>query len=261
MLMLDLTHACREPFALACDHLSPDEHHHAVHEWRGRMVSEHISARVFGGLIGPMMRAGVDAERIDGVAVMVSDELRHARLCAQVVAALGAEPIAPMPAVLPDVPSHDEVEPLEGLLRNVISISCFEETVAVSVLEAVRQRVRPAPLAKMVASILADEVRHARLGWTLLEDVSPLDQGLRHRLGEYVEEVLVQSIDRFVQPAPEASEPACALGTCDGQQDREIFARTLTTVILPGLDRFGIAAQAAADRVLSRRMPQVSAST
>ncbi|HIA05057.1 MAG TPA: ferritin-like domain-containing protein, partial [Myxococcales bacterium] len=69
----------------------------AIATWRGRMVNEHVSARVFAALIPQMMKAGLSASWQERVALMIQDELRHGRQCAAVVHALGGEPIATLP--------------------------------------------------------------------------------------------------------------------------------------------------------------------
>ena len=95
--------------------------------WRERMASEHASARVFGALVGGMMRAGLPAAETSRVADMVRQELDHAELCARVLTSLGSEPLAEL-ADLPPVPEHADATPLEAILRNVISVGCCSET-------------------------------------------------------------------------------------------------------------------------------------
>jgi hypothetical protein len=235
--------------------LAPDERRHAIHEWRGRMVSEHCSARVFAALLAPMMRAGIDASRQAAVATMVADELRHARLCASLVTALGGDARAPLPAELPDVPAHEDAGPLEALLRNLLAISCLEETAAVAVLEGVRHRATAAPVAAIVRSILADEVAHARLGWSLLDEMHPLAGALCDRLGAYLVPAFRQLFARFLVPSAHASLAGSSVGACDPEQDRAVFLRTVAEVIVPGLEAFGLAAATAVEVVAREQRP------
>ena len=221
--------------------LTPADRDHAVHEWRGRMVSEHASARVFAALIDPMMRAGIAADRQAEVAAMVGEELRHARLCASVVRALGADPVAPMPP-LPPVPSHDDVSPREGLLRNILSIACLEETVAVALLEAGRARVAHEPLRGVIQVILADEIGHARFGWRLLaEEVPDLSRAARLRLEDYLAVAMQHLFARFARAhAGPSTDGAVAVGAGAGRADHELFLRTVDEAIIPGLERVGL---------------------
>ena len=110
------------------------------------------------------------------VPAMIADEYRHARQCAGVVLALGGDPVAPLPAIQA-LPEHADVSPLEAVLRNVISVGCLSETVAVSVIRAEHAelefraatlcereladpwvRVRPAKFASMFCLSFADSV-------------------------------------------------------------------------------------------------------
>ena len=61
----------------------------AIVEWTNRMVHANVASRLFAGLLPQMMRAGVDSGFQAATAEAVVDELRHARLCAAVVEALG----------------------------------------------------------------------------------------------------------------------------------------------------------------------------
>lgn len=225
--------------------LSDEDRRHAVHEWRGRMVSEHASARVFAALFDQAMRAGVTPGWLDELSAMVQEELQHARLCARAVASLGAVAVAPMPP-LPRVPEHAAVPPLEGLVRNVLSICCLEETVAVALLEANRARVAYPALADAVEIILADEVGHARFGWTFVEDALPrLPDESRARLDAYLPHAFRHLVERFGHHAPSSSAAAMAVGACAGPADHDLFARTVEEAIVPALERLGLRGESA----------------
>ncbi|MCB9748813.1 MAG: ferritin-like domain-containing protein [Myxococcales bacterium] len=254
MARLDLT---RESAALAAElereapelaALSSDARASAIETWRGRMVNEHASARVFAGLIPQLMRAELDAGRQAEVAEMIADELRHARQCAAVVAALGGAPIGELPA-LSDVPAHADAEPLEGLLRNIISVSCMSETVAVALISAERMNTGPAALKRVLGDILADEVQHARFGWRLLEELAPrLPAAMKRRLGVYLVTAFAHLREHELahlpaRPAP--SRAAEAVGVCDGHEARRLFLDTVRDVIIPGLEDHGLPAAAA----------------
>ena len=101
--------------------LDDAEREATIGTWLGRMINEHISARVFAGLVPQMMAAEIDASHQASVAEFIGEELRHAVQCASVVHAVGGEPRAQLPA-LPPVPMHPEVEPLEAFLRNLLSM-------------------------------------------------------------------------------------------------------------------------------------------
>lgn len=220
----------------------------ALRTWRGRMVNEHISAQVWGALVGQLMRAALPPEVLAQVAEAVSDELRHAELCAAVVRALGGTAIAHLPQ-LERVPDHSDVGPLEAALRNVISVGCMSETIAVSVIRAEQAELEGTALGDVLASILADEVAHARLGWKVLGLCAPaLDAPARERLSAYLIEAFAHQVQHEVPKLPVLGEldPAAAkAGVCDGGFARHVFLDTMDDVIVPGLEKAGLSAREA----------------
>lgn len=213
----------------------------AENTWRGRMLNEHASARVFGGLLGQLMRAGVSAERQTAALRMAQDELRHAKLCAGVLVSLGAPAVGILPE-LQTLPEHEDAEsPTEVLLRNVMSICCLSETIAVALIEAERRALGDNPLAGVLKSIVADEVQHARFGWTLFEETE-LDDALKARLSAYLGCALSHVEAHELANLSPVCPPngAQQLGACDGTLAREILYETLEDVIVVGFRRFGI---------------------
>lgn len=247
--ILDLSAAARaQGLELALDDLTETDRRAAVETWRGRMVNEHISARVFAALIPQLMAAGVDSQLTLKVAQMIQDELRHGQLCAAVVLALGEPPIAALPA-LEDTPAHAEVTPREALLRNILSVSCLSETVAVALISAEHQETGPKPLQDLLKSILADEVQHARFGWTLLEDQLPkLTPEARARLGDYLAYAFAHLRQHELKHIPLNGHPSAAArayGVCYGQDARQLFFDTVEQVIISRLQELGLPAQEA----------------
>lgn len=220
----------------------------AIATWKGRMVTEHVSARVFAGLVPQLMRAEVDADLHEEVAAMIADELRHARLCAAAVHVLGGEAIAELPPITA-IPEHEDAAPLEALLRNVISVGCLSETVAVALIDGERLRTPNPELAGVLEEILADEVAHARFGWRFLEGLAgSIDAGTRARLDGYLEVALRHLIDHELAHLPARPAPSAAaeeVGVCDGNDARALFFDTLRGVIVPGLTAHGFRAQEA----------------
>ncbi|MBI2373434.1 MAG: ferritin-like domain-containing protein [Deltaproteobacteria bacterium] len=249
MTRLDLTRAA-EPHRvhLGPVDLSSVERTLLEGTWRGRMVNEHVSARVFAALVGQAMSAGIDPTVQAELAEMISDELRHARKCAGVLLSLGGAAEAELPELLP-MPEHPECDRLEAFLRNVLSVSCLSETVAVALIQAERLAIEGAPAGQVLKEILGDEVRHARLGWRLLEgNKDELRAGLGERLAEYLTVAFVHLVEhelRNLAPVPPPSAKAESLGACDGVTSRQVFADTVLEVIIPGLEALSIPARGA----------------
>lgn len=213
--------------------------------WRGRMANEYASARVFAGLVPQLMRAQLSAARIADLATFVADELSHAQQCAGVLVSLAARPVAELPT-LDDIPTHTDCGPLEGALRNVLSICCLSETVAVSLINAERIEQAESPIGDVLQRILADEVKHARFGWKLLEDLE-IDAAMKANLSRYLH-VAFAHLERHelehLSPLP-APTNAMAYGACDGALARDIFFSTIEEVIVPRLEQHGFDARTA----------------
>lgn len=235
--------ACPDDEALRCA---------AIATWRGRMVNEHGSARVFEALAGQLEPAGL-SEHIGAVLQFAAEERRHGVLCGAVVEALGGEALAPtVPSE--DVPLHaDAPTPVEAALRNVISIGCLSETVAVALIGAERQQMPDGPLRRLLTRIWADEVGHARLGWRIVARVAPtLDTAARERLGDYLEVALQHLVQHELAHLPVRSRPSPAgavFGVCDGTDARRLFFDTVRRVIVPALHARGLPVQRAWTRV------------
>jgi hypothetical protein len=225
----------------------------AVATWRGRMVNEHGSSQVFAQLAAQMQAAGFEPEVVAACAGFADEERRHGVLCASVVEALGGEAVAEgLPAQA--LPWHEDVPAVEGVLRNLLSVSCLSETVAVALIGAEREAMPEGELRELLTSIWADEVGHARYGWGVLARLAPsLDAAARSRLGAYLRVAFghleaheLAHLPAGVCPPPEGA----ALGLCSGAEARELFFATVTDIIVPRLEEMGLpAARAWATRL------------
>lgn len=241
---LDLRSETRRAPRVALDAIAPADLDAARTNWRERMVSEYASARVFGQLVGQMMRAGLPAMETRRVAAMAEQELDHGVLCARMLAALGGEPLAELPD-LRDIPSHDDATPLVAVLRNVISIGCCSETVAVALVATERELAGPPAVREVLDRILADEVKHSRFGWRIVTKIAPsLSANERADLDAYLVDVFVHQ-RRFHSPflrMPCASDAGLAIGAPHGPSNWAVFEDTMEAVIVPGLAHLGFAA-------------------
>jgi hypothetical protein len=230
-----------------------DLDHAARATWLGRMVNEHGSARVFEALAVQAGRAGLDEEVRRICLGFAAEERRHGVLCGAVVEALGGDAVAEALAD-EEVPLHEDAAPLEGLLRNLLSISCLSETVAVSLIGDERLQMPAGELRDLLTGIYADEVGHARFGWRLVRSLAPgLDARTRARLSIYLRVAFghleAHELSHLpMRPAPKDGE---VLGLCSGCEARELFFETVGSIIVPGLEEIGLAAREAwATRVL-----------
>jgi hypothetical protein len=222
----------------------------AITTWRGRMINEHSSARVFEGLAEQFEEAGL-LDVVEEVRGFASEERRHGVLCGAVVEALGGEAYAEIPEG--DVyPRHEDATPLEAALRNMLSICCLSETVAVSLIGAERLEMPSGELRDLLTTIYSDEVGHSRFGWRTLARVAPkLDAHTKQRLADYLEVAFAHLVEHELAHLPESSEPppeGVAYGLCSGPDARRLFFDTVEEVIVPGLEVHGIPARRAWNR-------------
>jgi hypothetical protein len=234
--------------------LTAEERENAKEHWRIHMAAEFSSARVFSGLVPQMMAAGLPYEEVREVTDMARQEVEHGLQSARVLAALGGVPVSALPPLDP-VPGHAPCSPLEAVLRNVISISCCGETLAVAVIGSERERAAFEPLREILTGILADEVGHARFGWRLLRDAGPaMDGEMKRRLSAYLVAVFERDLRVMKQcsAGPEASFAALAVGASDGPLAWSTFLDTANEVTIPGLERHGLKARWAFEKAWGR---------
>lgn len=215
--------------------------------WRGRMINELHSAPVFEALADQLAEAGAP-EWVDEVREMAAEERRHGVLCGAVVEALGGAATLPERPSAP-MPRHEDVDRHEAVTRNLLSVCCLSETVAVALIGAERLRTPEGPLRAVLAEILADEVGHARLGWRwLAAHAGGWDAPTRARLEAYLRVAFAHLEAHELSHLPETGPvPAAAqaLGVCDGGEARRLFYDAVEQVIIPRLCAFGLDARAA----------------
>ncbi|HTJ82503.1 MAG TPA: ferritin-like domain-containing protein [Polyangiaceae bacterium] len=227
----------------------PGEHREAaIATWQGRMVNETLSASVFTALGRQLAWAGFGAPVAAACEEFSREERRHGVLCGAVVEALGGEAIAELPDVN-ELPLHEDVSPLEGAIRNVLSVCCLSETVAVALIGAERADMPRGELHDLLTRIWADEIGHSRFGWRLVERFAPTsDVATRARLGAYLRIAFRALEDHELDHLPLGrTEEVPELGVCDGRSARALFYATVTEVIVPRLEALGLPARAAWD--------------
>lgn len=253
MVTLDLRTQARDarPALASMPHLRDA----AIATWRGRMINEHSSARVFEGLARQFAEAGLPQEVVDECAGFAAEERRHGVLCGAVVEALGGEAYAEIPDGS-EYPEHEDAESrLEAALRNMLSICCLSETVAVSLIGAERLEMPESELKELLTRIYADEVGHSRFGWRMLGQLgAKIDFAMKERLGDYLEVALAHLVEHELSHLPIASTPPAdgvVYGLCSGRDARVLFFDTVEQVIVPGLEAHGIPAARAWRNVTS----------
>lgn len=213
-----------------------------VATWRGRMINEWSSSYVFESL-AEQLDAASEPEAATHARSFAAEERRHGVLCGAVVEAAGGEARAVIPRPRP-VPSHRDTTPRVAALRNVLSIGCLAETVAVALIGAERSEMPDGALRELLTDIWADEVGHARFGWGFLDRMLPRLSADEHAgLERYLPVALDHLVAHEHAHLPERASPppeGAAYGLCSGRDARVLFAETVDAVIVPELARRGL---------------------
>lgn len=235
--VLDLRAAAR-PLAPALP-IEPADRAAAIATWRGRMVNEHGSARVFTALAVQLSDARADDEWIVAARRMAQEERRHGVLCGAVVEALGGAARAPALREEP-MPAHADVDRFEAVTRNILSICCLSESVAVALIGAERLQMPEGALRDVLTEIWSDEIGHARFGWRWL--AAHRERLRADRLGTYLRVAFahLEAHELAHLPLGGAGDPA--LGVCTGADGRALFYGAVEQVIIPRLEGLGLPA-------------------
>jgi hypothetical protein len=195
-------------------------------------------------------KVGLNESDLSRVRSFAIEERKHGVLCGAVVEALGGKALAPALPVVP-FPEHDEVSPLEAALRNLLSISCLSETIAVALIGAEREEMPEGELRTLLTTIYAEECGHANFGWRLLPKLlAKGDADLTSRLSEYLLVAFEHLETHELAHLPESVNPpehGKSLGLCRGKDARDLFYATIERVIIPGLEQHNLSARWAWD--------------
>jgi hypothetical protein len=224
----------------------------AVAAWPMRAAEELRSALIYRALAQASRAAGFAEEWVAGFAAVAREELGHARLCAAVGRALGAErpryDARPVRARLSSL--REPASRATALLLVEVAIG---ETVSMALFRAGRRDAREPLTRAVLHRIVADEVRHQRLGWSALAARWPelsstaraaLQDEARRGLGAMERQIAAPALARLERGEP--FDPAyAALGVLSPEARVQAFYAAIETLVVPRLTRLGIAGDAA----------------
>jgi hypothetical protein len=212
--------------------------------WHGRMVNEHGSAQVFEDLAGQLAAIGHDADAREA-RTFAAEERRHGAQCGAVVQSAGGRAVAEVSAGR-RLPAHADTTPRAAVARNVVSICCLAETIAVALIGAERLDMPDGALRDLLTQIWSDEVGHARFGWRYLARELPhLDDVERDAVARYLPVAFAAIEQHELAHLPTGTTwpaEAAAYGLCSGDDARVLLYETLTEVIVPQLEALGLPA-------------------
>ncbi|MGO9838963.1 MAG: ferritin-like domain-containing protein [Polyangiaceae bacterium] len=216
--------------------------------WRVRMEAEYRSTSVFSALVAQLMEAGASLDAVAVVLRMAQDEVRHAEVCGEVVAQLGGEALFERPGEIPALARHAGCCVEERALRNVIYGCCLSEIVNTARFVDVLDTMSDPYLRDVTRQLLSDEALHGQFGFHYLEAWRPwleVHADVVASLGRYLRHgfaVLERQLSGVGAPPKTLSADDRALGIPDPARLPDTFYQTVAGAIVPGLERFGIAA-------------------
>ncbi len=214
--------------------------------WPMRAAEELRSALIFRALARASNQAGMPEPWPGRFASAVKDELRHARLCATVGQKLQAEPprYDPTPVRMRLASLPDPQTRAAGLLLVEVAIG---ETISMCLFRAGRRAAVEPLTREALASILRDEARHQRLGWTgfaclwdMLPDPSRETARLEAARGLGACERQIAPALQWLQKRLPFDPAYAALGVLHPEVRVETFYWAVERLVLPRLTRLGI---------------------
>jgi hypothetical protein len=238
----------------------------AAIQWAGRARAEHESIHQFTVLSYALCEARVPLPIQGSLARLITDEVRHAELCAEAAEHIFPEGHETEPAIFrwdtPRLPwgrpplSEGPDAILRWASRAVLTACCFGETLSRPMLDAIAV-VATDPMAEAIArQILRDEHLHAAFGWEALsyllprlgkEGRSELEAVIPRRFTEFQRSTCcgidIEELAGSEITIERTGEPN--LGTLTDHQYAMIFFATVEAEIIPSLQRLGFDAEAA----------------
>jgi hypothetical protein len=185
---------------------------------------------------------------------MAHDEFVHAEACARTVVAMGGVARRMRDTNVVPIARHPGCSAEERALRNVIFATCLCEMFSVAYFIAALDRMKDPYLRDVTRQLLSDEVLHGSYGFAYLEAWAPFLESrpaVRASISSYLRfafAVVEREFCRDEHRHLDLSPDDIALGVVEPGLSTEVFRATMAEAVVPGLERFGLAAEVAWSR-------------
>jgi len=225
--------------------------------WRGRATNELSTSTVFANLARALVAFQAPLALVREAATAVADEVAHAEICLHVARVYFPDVAAPDPSPVME-PSAFQGDPRLGTVLFTVMQSCINEGVATVYLQQCLDEAER-PLARAaVRSILEDEIKHARFGWTLLASPS-IVPAWRPEIGRALPTLLTLVADAWVGlTALSPIHVPKGHGALVPSAMAEVVRQALADLVVPGFDHVGIETRPARAWLARRRWPEPS---
>jgi hypothetical protein len=218
--------------------------------WRARMISEHRSVGIFSLYALDLLGAGAPAEALSLACRAALDEVRHAELFARLAGLYSGELETPPPGI-PPMPDDPSIPMRIQVAREALHLCVCAETYSAVTLAELHARSTDPAVHGALGVVIADELHHARMGWSLLSSL--LADPDADELRAFLQAELLPMLDGFARdmfgdpaqiPAPSLTGAERALADAHGylpQRDEyALFRATVDEVWIPGLPGLGL---------------------
>lgn len=219
----------------------------ATDAMRWLATGEYTAVEGFARLTVAFSWHGVPYDLIAACARIPSDEIRHSEIAVRAAERLSGKAASevPLPVDGRRPKRAGEVRcSLRELDVHVATLPALLETLAVGLLSEARRRATDPMMKAVYASVLADEIHHARLGWYYLAWRAPQwtvadRQYLADAMAPRVAARAAMISDG--RPAPKGSAKALrALGVMDAPTQEAVVLRVMETEVVPAFDALGL---------------------
>jgi hypothetical protein len=218
----------------------------ALQAQKALALGEYTAVDLFARIASGLALNGAPFDIVAAATRIPTDEIRHADITFRMAQLLAGSDVD----VKFDRASMEKrwtlPATLEALDHDIVEVSAIGETLSCALLGECRKRASDPALRGIYASIVADEVHHARLGWYYLAWRAPQwtradRQHVADRAGAIVMHTEVQFWKGRDAP-PEARAAARALGVLESDGQRAAVRAVMQDEIVPALDALGLGA-------------------
>lgn len=220
--------------------------------WRAATLSEHRSVGVFAQLTLDLLAVGAPAEVLSVACRATLDEVRHAELFARLTALYSGQQESPPPGIAP-LPEDPNVSIRDQVAREMLFLSVGSETYSAVLLAALHGRAKDPVVRDVLGVVLADEIFHARLGWSYLASLlraEPLPAGDPRALLQASLVPIFEALGRALFGDPRKLPDTAVHGEeralCEAhgymarREEYRLFRDTVRDVWVPGLTALGL---------------------
>ncbi|HAA57545.1 MAG TPA: hypothetical protein DCE42_22455 [Myxococcales bacterium] len=220
----------------------------AQSQWAQRAIAEYQSTAQFSQLLYRLTLLGAPLDMIGAATRLVTDECRHAELCANFSKIMGGGDIDIAPETLS---LYNEAPLMMACAKSILTACCFGETLSVPVLRVLAE-VSTDPLAKRISTVIAgDEEYHSRFGWEALTYFLQQMNATQKDDVQMLLPTLFRSFERSCHGSPEIfeqlvdtaltfEEGASNLGTLPSEGYAAIFYATVEDTLFPRFQALGL---------------------